>query len=595
MRKIRLANDPRRQFADRLINSAIVPRWIYNVEPALTPPSEQRVAELLANLGNDFMIRWGFYYTDNQSISREGDFVIQGPGGHVLVMEAKAGPVELDEASGRWGTSDGENPFYQLDNEWQGVIRLLRERADKTQAITPFVDRVLALPDVMISPEQTTYQGQPRDRIVGAVDLKNFATWWRARFASRHVKGSAEEAADVFEGVFAGSLSGGATHHTLDFADQILEQQTRLRYEILDSLAENEQLLFSGGPGTGKTWLAIEQAARWAKGGRRVLFLCYNLELESYLRVVCGRRSKGVEVFSFESLAAKLLGKLADLSGKNLEERSHYFDAVLPRELLELTDRPEFFPEYDALVVDEAQDHDTSHSGDPADSPGWWKIYLRLLRNGGEAPVAIFYDCAQRLSLRSGQFDPVAIRNSLLQPVNARLKSPVRYTRQLRRYLARLQSSVTFDLVRDFQHSGQGLPEGPEPECVSAATEQEEGLRCVALIKGWLERGLAKPHEIAVLFPSSRRPPSWIGKIAGVTFDLGENPPKEVIRALSIHKAKGLERRGIVLVGLPPWQSISEKPYEAITYVMGATRAQNLLGIVCREDSSARSANGDVS
>ena len=74
-------------------------RWIYNVEPELAPPGEQRVAGLLSNLGEDFTIRWGFYYTDG--VSREGDFVIQGPDGHILVMEAKSGPVELDYRTGR--------------------------------------------------------------------------------------------------------------------------------------------------------------------------------------------------------------------------------------------------------------------------------------------------------------------------------------------------------------------------------------------------------------------------------------------------------------------------------------------------------------
>jgi len=258
-----------------------MPRWIYNVEPELTPPGEQRVAELLSNLGEDFTIRWGFYYTDG--ISREGDFVIQGPDGHILVMEAKSGPVELDFRTGRWGTANGENPFVQLDDEWRGVIDLLEDQADKTGMAKPFIDRVLALPDVSISPEQTAYQGQPRDRVAAAGDLADFCNWWKARFGNRYLHCGKDEARRLFAEVFAASMPSGATHHTLDFADRVIEQQTRLRFEILDALAENKQLLFSGGPGTGKTWLAIEQAARWAKEGKRVLFLCYNLELESYL------------------------------------------------------------------------------------------------------------------------------------------------------------------------------------------------------------------------------------------------------------------------------------------------------------------------
>lgn len=553
-------------------------RWIYNVEPALAPPGEQRVAALLSNLGKDFTIRWGFYYTSD--VSREGDFVIQGPDGHVLVMEAKSGPVELDSQTGRWGTANSENPFDQLDNEWHGVFDLLKDQADKTGMEKPFIDRVLALPDVSISPEQTAYQGQPRDRMAAAGDLADFSSWWKPRFAGRHLRSSMEQARRLFAEVFAASMPSGATHHTLDFADRIIEQQTHLRFEILDALAENSQLLFSGGPGTGKTWLAIEQADRWAKDGKRVLFLCYNLELESYLQPICQRRDKGIDVLSFQSLAAKFLGKGPDTRRMNSEEKAQYYETELPAKLLEFTGRTGFLPEYDALVVDEAQDHDTVMKG--SSGAGWWDIYLRLLKKGGDAPVAVFYDCAQRLPLRKGEFDPKTLRNVLMQPVSARLQRPVRYTRQLRRFIARHKTPATTELLRDFQNHIRGLPEGPDPEVVYAANEQLEAKRCAELVQGWIDRGLARPHEIAVLFPNSRKTPEWLGKIHGLTFDGSPNPPEDAIRAISVHKAKGLERRAIVLVGFAEWDQIKDDAIKAMTYIMGITRAQNLLAIVVR-------------
>jgi len=37
-------------------------------------------------------------------------------------------------------------------------------------------------------------------------------------------------------------------------------------------------------------------------------------------------------------------------------------------------------------------------------------------------------------------------------------------------------------------------------------------------VKNWIDSGLAKSHEIAVLYPSSRNPPLWLGKIHGITF-----------------------------------------------------------------------------
>ena len=42
--------------------------------------------------------------------------------------------------------------------------------------------------------------------------------------------------------------------------------------------------------------------------------------------------------------------------------------------------------------------------------------------------------------------------------------------------------------------------------------------KCAQIAKEWLDKGLAKCHEIAVPYPSSRNPPAWIGKINGISF-----------------------------------------------------------------------------
>ena len=101
-------------------------------------------------------------------------------------------------------------------------------------------------------------------------------------------------------------------------------------------------------------------------------------------------------------------------------------------------------------------------------------------------------------------FDPAALRESLLQPVNLRLRHPLRYTRQLRRFISRLKCPATQDLIRDF-HGTLPLPEGPEPE-IHTIAPHEEGAKCVQIAKEWLDKGLVKCHEIFVLYPSSRRP-----------------------------------------------------------------------------------------
>jgi len=562
-------------------------RWIYNAPPSDAHRSEQDTAAHFQSLPDDgFLVRWGYYYLDHAGVAREGDFLIQGPNGHLLVLEAKAGRLDMNPATGFWSTADGTNPLVQLDTQWAAVRDLLTVHGQKIQVPPPFIDRALALPDVEIAPEQTTYHGIPRGLIFAANDLRQFARRWEERVGKRHRHCRLEEARQLFGEVYGASVPSGATSHTLDFGDQLIERHTQGRFEILDALEENSQLVFSGGPGTGKTWFAIEQARRWSREGRSVLLLCYNLELEAFLKRAC-RKIARTEVLSYQSLAAKLLGGPLQTVGRNREELSAYYDHELPMELLGVTAQPGFKPLYDALIVDEAQDHNTSFAPqlcDPAGTLGWWSIYFRLLREGQAAPVAIFHDGAQRLSLRAGSFEVAALRNALFQPVSAKLTRPLRYTRQLRAFFGSLVCEHTSELLRDMARSHPGLPEGPEPEVCEACDSAAERAACVAIIKGWIERGLAQPHEIAVLYPSSRRVPAWLGsgRIDGLEFDLEPlcGAPTGRIRAISIQRSKGLERRGVVLVGVGHWSDVSRDGYDARTFVLGATRAQSLLGIV---------------
>jgi hypothetical protein len=121
-----------------------------------------------------------------------------------------------------------------------------------------------------------------------------------------------------------------------------------------------------------------------------------------------------------------------------------------------------------------------------------------------------------------------------------------------------------------------------------------------------------------VLYPSSRNPPAWIGKIHGITFFtptgtppspsatsnpripnsihnrnadvlIGPQYPKSNIQnptsgdsvaCYSINRAKGLERRAIILTGLPAWEECAKNHYQARTFVLGATRAQQLLAVL---------------
>ena len=83
----------------------------------------------------------------------------------------------------------------------------------------------------------------------------------------------------------------------------------------------NRQLVVQGGPGSGKTWLALEQAFRYANGGLRVLLLCYNIALADQLSALVAKRkfeTGEVIVRSWAGLARELL----DAAGLGWDEPS---------------------------------------------------------------------------------------------------------------------------------------------------------------------------------------------------------------------------------------------------------------------------------
>jgi hypothetical protein len=76
-------------------------KWIYNRPLDCCDETELRIAKLLGRLPDDWIICWGFYY----GTDREGDFIILGPYGGVLVLEVKGGHLRKLGATGCW---DGE-------------------------------------------------------------------------------------------------------------------------------------------------------------------------------------------------------------------------------------------------------------------------------------------------------------------------------------------------------------------------------------------------------------------------------------------------------------------------------------------------------
>jgi|694.fasta_scaffold42816_3 hypothetical protein len=101
-------------------------KWIYNRLYEFCSTAELDVARVLARLNDAWTIRWGFYY----DTVHEGDFIILGPTGGVLVLEVKGGQLRKLDITGRWEGPEQDHPLMQLSAEWKAVIQRMESFAD---------------------------------------------------------------------------------------------------------------------------------------------------------------------------------------------------------------------------------------------------------------------------------------------------------------------------------------------------------------------------------------------------------------------------------------------------------------------------------
>jgi Nuclease-related domain/IstB-like ATP binding protein len=277
-------------------------RWIYQRPIECCNQTELLVAKRLALLSVAWVIRWGFYYDSD----REGDFLILGPTG-VLVLEVKGGQLRKLSTTGRWEGPQRDHPLAQLSAEWDAV--LLRLQATANGKTMPFVAKALCLADQTVDRKTPVFKEIDRELIVDRGDLAAFETTWDRMFARRGYR-VPEEERKVFLDTFAKDISPKELKHFVTETDRILLQQTIAEYQVLDLLRDNRQLVVQGGPGSGKTWLALEQAFRYAEEGLQVLLLCYNVALADQLSALVAKRKlkKGeVIVRSWAGLARRCL------------------------------------------------------------------------------------------------------------------------------------------------------------------------------------------------------------------------------------------------------------------------------------------------
>jgi hypothetical protein len=475
----------------------------------------------------------------------EADFVLIGPDG-VYVLEVKGGRVRREHGmwihTNRHGVDSeprAEGPFDQAGSASAALFKYLGSKVGAIHrsivgygVVTPDIKFGVRGPDIDL---ELVYDADDAAEPF-SVYLDRLHRRWVERLAA--VKGNqpvgldARAQAGVLDVVrpdFDARLSLRAR------ADRISKELLRLtaeQYRVLDGLARNNRAVIDGGAGTGKTLLAVEEAARYSRIGCSVAIVCFNRNLADHLgRVV--NDLPGVRATSMHAMLYDIVHR-SGLDGElPSADESDLFEVFYPDLAFRAIVDGLVDDHYDAVVVDEAQDLLTTRYLDVLDS----------LLEGGLAGGRwrMFYDPRQDLfgAIESGVLRPLRGRAaSYSLGINCRNTRPI---------------GVETGMLCGFTPAETLIVDGPGVERRWYADDREQ-LRLLGKDLNNLLIGGFRPEDVVVLGRRRLEKSPFGAAIPGIPFRLAEagiGPlPKGFLRYSTVQSFKGLEADAVFMVGV---------------------------------------------
>ena len=513
-------------------------------KPNFRSRSEENVYQaLLEALSSDDVIICNFEFTDLNLGDVEIDFIILLKDMGVVIVEVKGGHISFDGQD--WVQSDSKSsraihPAAQAKRNMNTFREFLRNRWSQGNVKS---DWIICFPDSQVKVSNSP--DLPIEKIVDKNNLKfilstiknNLNTksnaaapsgkaWIDAALA--HIKPKSLQELDK-----ESALGNNYAH---------IKELTHQSIELLGQLSDNEKFIVYGPAGSGKTWLAFEQAKIWIEQGLKIGIVAYNRGLVSYLNKKGLELQEGARpefIGTFHEFA-KQIGTTAGAPANYNEENDPYASALI-QAAEKLTEEEKF----DAFIVDEAQDFMSS----------WWTTLEISLRQNGK--IGAFGDVNQKVFGK---------RNfPISKYAKFRLKENIRNSKQIAE-LAALFSEESL-VARGPNSFPVEMIEVPEQKVIEAADDIVEKLT---------ENDNWHPGEIALLTTKNRHPVH--AEIANKDRDLywSDFWTNENVFYGTVGGFKGLERP-VVILALDGFHNAEE--FNDFMYV-GLTRARDKLVVV---------------
>jgi hypothetical protein len=335
------------------------------------------------------------------------------------------------------------------------------------------------------------------------------------------------------------------------------EGQARLAKRL-----KSGHLIIKGPPGSGKTLVLVHRCCQLHKYGsqaKKILLVCYNIALVSYLKRLIHEKGLGVgdggiHVCHFYELCSRILEETIHYEN----EENEYYDLVVRETFAKVANGESLVGTFDAIFVDEGQDF-----GDEM-----LKTVLSLLKPGGD--LVINLDSYQDLYSRRASWKSLGVKAAgRTKYLNNVYRNTVEIFQFTQRFIGQTPSdSQQLSLLpSDFAFHGD------LPELRQFPNYDETGEFLVNDIRESVGQGEFKRSEIAVIYDDkvygpegfaydNRSLPMRIHKkleVSGIpTYWVSQDVrAKEMfdittdrISLVSIHSAKGLDFDLVYLAGI---------------------------------------------
>jgi hypothetical protein len=486
-----------------------------------------------------------------EEIDGECDFVVAHPDLGILAIEVKGGQISYDPLNEKWNTRDRygydhdlkKGPFYQAMTSKHHILEKLKKsklwHSRRIQATHGVI-----FPDTE-DPGEDLGADMPEE-IICYLDAfeTNFRGWILSRFHDLNEYGSrlhplGEDGMNALEDLLARPLQLHVPiGHILAEDDRELQILTHQQFHILKLIEKIPRASISGGAGTGKTVLAMEESVRNAEEGHKVLLTCYNRPLAEEMKRRI-QQSEKLLVMNFHEFCRKVITEagLEQPSGSD----DQLFRELYPTACIQAL---KMIPGYrfDTIIIDEGQDF----------QPLWLTALNTALTEKSGGKMRVYYDSNQRLY---GNTEKI-LGNFQLIPIPLTLN--IRNTKNIHETAQHYYNGEPIDSFG---------PKGEEIEYIPADFPNGVRRELHTLVSNLTKKERITPEDIAVLADTKNTISQIIptGNLAGKQCVFCERPEVDKIIVDTIRRFKGLESPVVILIVTPDVVLNEELLYVAIS------------------------------